>query len=204
LPKYADAVLLGAHDLSTADLFALGSEPNNELHMIGDSQKIIHPEYNQVTMKADFALIILKDSSSKTPVQINTSSSQPFVGEKVYAIGWGVDYDGRFSKTVSSVPLQVELATISMFQQCQQSYTDTSDYSCINFEAMLCAYATGKDACQGDSSGPLITKGRGNPSDPTQHLLQGVVSWGYGCAAGYRGVYSRVSYASKWIKQNNP
>jgi trypsin len=200
--ELVDAVLLGAHDLSTAEVFALGSEPNKELHMIGDSQKITHPEYNEVNLKADFALIILKDPSSKTPVQINTNSSQPSIGEKVYAIGWGVVYESWFSKTVSSVPLEVELATMSMFQ-CQQIYTDISFHSYINFEAMLCAYAPGKDACQGDSGGPLITKGS-NPSDPTQHVLQGVVSWGYGCADGYPGVYSRVSYASEWIQQNIP
>ncbi|TMW50322.1 hypothetical protein DOY81_004599, partial [Sarcophaga bullata] len=55
---------------------------------------------------------------------------------------------------------------------------------------MICAYSIGKDACQMDSGGPLVSGG----------LLVGVVSWGVGCAyTNYPGVYADVAALRSWV-----
>ena len=50
----------------------------------------------------------------------------------------------------------------------------------------ICAADDGKDSCQGDSGGPLVAL------ENNRYALIGVVSYGYGCASRYPGVYTRV------------
>lgn len=54
----------------------------------------------------------------------------------------------------------------------------------------LCYGASGKDSCYGDSGGPLASK----------NILYGIVSFGKSCAV-VSGVYVKVSYYRRWIKQ---
>ncbi|XP_054358370.1 trypsin-2-like [Pongo pygmaeus] len=71
--------------------------------------------------------------------------------------------------------------------ECKASYPGkiTNSMFCVGF------LEGGKDSCQGDSSGPVVSKGK----------LQGVVSWGYGCALNNRpGVYTKVYNYVDWIK----
>ena len=63
---------------------------------------------------------------------------------------------------------------------------------------MICAgkHEGGVDSCQGDSGGPMVCVFQG------KWYLEGVTSWGSGCAsAGRYGVYAYVRYLKSWALQ---
>ena len=73
-----------------------------------------------------------------------------------------------------------------------------SAYSGLVDDSMVCAGPSrgGVDACQGDSGGPLMC------SYNNRWYLEGVVSWGHGCASpGKYGVYSKIRHLSSWIQK---
>lgn len=70
---------------------------------------------------------------------------------------------------------------------CEQSYSNF-----LISSGMVCAgyLDATKDACIGDSGGPLALNGK----------LFGIVSWGIGCATeNHPGVYSYVPKFKDWI-----
>ena len=67
-------------------------------------------------------------------------------------------------------------------------------------ENMICAQAAGRDACKGDSGGPLAVLGQDG-----SYSQIGVVSWGKGCVRqGYPGVYTRLTSLLDWVNQPQP
>ena len=70
---------------------------------------------------------------------------------------------------------------------CRNAYPGliTSRMMCLGF------LEGGKDSCKGDGGGPVVCNG----------VLQGIVSWGYGCAGRNRpGVYTKVCLFNDWIR----
>lgn len=145
---------------------------------------VVHPQANFPDF--DFALIRLDGRSRYTPVAISSRDAQP--GAMATVVGWGDMREG--SNSLSRWLRKVRIPIVSR-SQCRATYG--SDFT----SQMLCAgyRQGGKDACRGDSGGPLIM-GSGRSA-----ALVGVTSWGMGCArAGLYGVYARVYSVLSWIR----
>uniref|UniRef100_A0A8C9TU50 trypsin n=1 Tax=Scleropages formosus TaxID=113540 RepID=A0A8C9TU50_SCLFO len=172
IPAPRLAVHLGEHDLYAEE----GTEQR-----IFVEKAIRHPGYSSSNYDNDIMLIKLKQPAVFNefvhPIPLASSCARP--GEACLVSGWG-----KLNFSVSDL-MCLNLPILSE-SQCRNSYGS------LITDNMLCAgfLEGGKDSCQGDSGGPLVCHGQ----------LQGVVSWGSGCAEpGYPGVYAEVCRYIDWI-----
>uniref|UniRef100_A0A8C5PS28 Peptidase S1 domain-containing protein n=1 Tax=Leptobrachium leishanense TaxID=445787 RepID=A0A8C5PS28_9ANUR len=170
-------VRLGEHNIATNE----GTE-----QFISTSRVIRHASYNSRTLDHDIMLVKLASAATLNSfvraVALPTSCSA--AGTSCLISGWG-----NTSATGSSYPnlLQCLSAPILTAAQCSSAYPGqiTSNMICVGY------LEGGRDSCQGDSGGPVVCNGE----------LQGVVSWGRGCAlSGYPGVYAKVCNYVDWIQ----
>ncbi|XP_069796159.1 trypsin-like [Narcine bancroftii] len=150
-----------------------------------DSEKVIrHPRYNYYTLDNDIMLIKLSKPASlnRNVMAIPLPVDCAYEGEMCLISGWGETKDSA----ISNERLQCLDAPVLSEQVCQDSYPGmiTPSMMCVGY------IEGGKDSCQGDSGGPVVCNG----------VLQGIVSWGYGCAErDYPGVYTKVCQYTQWI-----
>jgi len=165
-------------------------------------EAIRHPGFVESTLKNDLMVLILNGNSTKTPICMKFDYLLT-VQQKLRVLGYGYTELESPSNTL----LQTTVNYISN-KKCQRRFSgwkpnDNDDYygkwRPKITEDMMCAHSkTGKDACDGDSGGPLILSG----DDDTGRgdILVGIVSWGIKCGV-YPGVYSRVSSEVPWIME---
>ena len=185
-------VVIGRHDLDS-----------NNGESIPMKKEIPNPSYNDYTTDSDWMLVVLeRPTTLNVPfIKLNSAGSSPNVGEEVTVMGWGDTTAEDDTSKLSDVLMSVDVNVISN-QDCDDSSGSINGWS-DNYhgqisENMLCARDNGQDSCQGDSGGPLIIQG----ADASSDVQVGVVSWGVGCASkDFPGVYSCVSKAYNWIKQ---
>lgn len=176
-------VVLGKHKLSVQD----GEH-------ISITEVIIHPEYDGAIGSADLALLHLSQPSTRTvlPLDLAVDGDVEMRALQATVIGWG-QYEQGYADALRQVALPFFAHT-----RCQAIYTAGDGASLVN-EGMVCAgYENGgKNACFGDSGGPLMIPSAAAPG----WKQAGIVSWGsWSCgAAQYPNVYTRVSIYQPWI-----
>ncbi|XP_076016882.1 trypsin-3-like isoform X2 [Genypterus blacodes] len=163
-------------------------EPEGTEQFIMSAKFIRHPNYSSRTQDNDIMLIKLsRPASLNSFVRPATLPSQcGRDGTMCLISGWG---SLRPSNEGCEFPHELQCLNAPLL----------SDDTCFNAypfqitENMICAgfLEGGKDSCQGDSGGPMVCDGE----------LQGVVSWGHGCALRKKpGVYAKVCNYVSWIK----
>ncbi|CAM9209603.1 unnamed protein product [Lampetra planeri] len=155
---------------------------------------VLHEYYNPYTFDYDIALLQLKKpwspslSSLVQPVCLPSASHTVTDRHRCWVTGWG--YRTEEDKVLPSVLQKAEVSVLSQ-TECKKSYGPVSP-------RMLCAGVPSgeKDACRGDSGGPLSCQAPGGG----RWFLIGIVSWGAGCGRpNLPGVYTRVNKFTSWI-----
>ncbi|KAJ8376976.1 hypothetical protein SKAU_G00075560 [Synaphobranchus kaupii] len=151
---------------------------------ISSSKVIRNPNYSSWDLDSDIMLIKLRQpatlNSFVQPVALPSSCAP--AGTMCRVSGWGNTMD----PAVDGDSLQCLNIPILSDRDCEASYPG------MITPTMFCAgyLEGGKDSCQGDSGGPVVCNG----------VLQGVVSWGYGCAEkNHPGVYTKVCLFNDWL-----
>jgi len=175
-------VVLGEHNLEI-----------NENEQVIEVSYVRYKDYNTETLNNDFAIIRLRTNAkftqSVSPICLPEANSINYDSRLATVTGWGRLREGG---SWPDILQEVNVNTMTN-SQC----TTNTDYNPGEVTStMICARAPGKDACSGDSGGPLITK------EGSTYTLIGVVSWGFGCArAQAPGVYSRITSQLEWINE---
>ncbi|ANT53643.1 S1 family serine peptidase [Mesorhizobium amorphae] len=198
------------------------------------AEVIVNEGYSEQTMDSDIGLIRLAEPADAPTIKLAREAT-PESG-KTTVIGWGKMQDGTFPTALMVADLDLEPNTTCntgikdiYARDLKAALSDLARrmrYSARGIDAaanaiaadmsdpltgnMICAgTASGeRDACNGDSGGPLFMTGADGP------VQVGVVSWGEGpadgtTACGHKnayGIYTRLANYTGWIeeKMNGP
>ncbi|XP_070592477.1 granzyme A-like [Erythrolamprus reginae] len=175
-------VILGIHS---------EKDPTKQVFIV--KRKIPHPCYDSATKENDIMLLQLNEQAKLNKnvaiVKLPRVYSDLKEGTQCLVAGWGVTKSG--SRKPPDVLQEVDVTVIARNTCNDQKHYDSKPPVTMN---MVCAgdKKGGKDACAGDSGGPLICKGE----------QRGIVSFGRKCGESrYPGVYTLLTHKySNWIK----
>lgn len=159
---------------------------------ISIDQIIIHPNFNNITLDNDLALIRLQHPTAQPFIPIlSRFSPLTQTDTQAIALGWGT-----LSAANEIYPRRLREVDLSIInkQLCVSTQPDVNDN-------MLCAgdELGEKDTCLGDSGGPLIAF---DPVSQSWRLI-GITSWGVGCAQqGAYGIYTHLKNYISFISNN--
>jgi hypothetical protein len=155
------------------------------------AQVIPHEQYNDRTLENDIALIRLSTSiniSTASPIKMITSEDVKYgatdPGVMTWVTGWGLT---QLDPDV--FPRSLQKVQLPIVTNLQASVVWRSIPSTV----IMAGFLDGnKDACNGDSGGPMVVDVLG------EYKLAGLVSWGSSECDTY-GAYTRVSLFGDWI-----
>lgn len=159
----------------------------------------MHPLYQQTPEADRFDVAVLELSRPVSmrahiqPLCLGAGEAGP--GQVARVAGWGATHPTLLTRP--KVLQTTEVVTLEN-KLCEQWHWNAGIKVDIHRE-MVCAghEAGGRDACRGDSGGPLMTQ---DPDTGVWRLV-GVVSAGFSCARpGQPGIYHRISESVSWIK----
>lgn len=192
------------------------------------AEVIVHPGYSETTLDNDIGLLRLAEDADAPVIAVTDADREDGAAT---VIGWGRMDNGYFPATLmeAEIELTANAACNAGMKEIYardldmilQAYAPRLRYSVAAVSDatkeivasmsdpltgnMLCAGTTdgARDACNGDSGGPLFAVEDGKP------VQVGIVSWGEGpmdaeAACGHAnayGVYTRLANYRDWVAQ---
>ena len=158
---------------------------------------VVHPQYNSSNGANDLALLMLAAPLEGATMPIYANNPPP--GTAATVVGWGARTAKAPGGIPGNYPTQLQQVTLPIVpnEVCNQP----TSYGGRILPNLLCAGLPqgGRDACVGDSGGPLMVRLNG------VYRQVGIVSQGDGCAIpGKYGIYTRVANYADWIQQFAP
>jgi len=179
----------------------------------------VDPSYNPVAADYDVAVVTLATPLyTGTPPLDGTTSVAPIAlisgaladvyanpqltpAEPVTVTGWGQTSPQAVGAQDPNANLPQQLQGVQTHliadETCSQDYAPLGPLGIPPLTPrMLCAgeAAGGKDACSGDSGGPMVVDLNTPAAPPSDYVLAGLVDFGAGCGqAGDPGVYVRIA-----------
>lgn len=186
------------HVLSgTVDLSSGGGERIPIIDIIIYREWDEGPWFNQTNYN-DIALLRLSRPASATPIAVADASARPFIvpEQSARVTGWGLTETGEENQQILLF-VEVPIVSNDVCNAPNAHGDNRANTPDPVTPFMLCAgyEAGGRDACGGDSGGPLSMRIADRPT------LIGVVSWGAKTCGGapHYGVYTRVTEYADWI-----
>ncbi|KAL0832288.1 hypothetical protein ABMA28_001731 [Loxostege sticticalis] len=179
------------HEVEASRLSVLvGVYDVNKTHPVGFDVSHVtqHPDFNRYNYDNDIAVLRL---ASPLPDNLYRPACLPddedmLGGADAVVSGWGSTVE---KGPASNIPMKADVQIWAQ-EECAGAGYGRGKVT----PRMLCANAPKRDACTGDSGGPLLL------SQP-HFTIVGIVSWGRGCARqGYPGVYARVDRFLPWLR----
>lgn len=178
-------VLLGTKDLQTV------TAPQSGAIVVPVIDIIPYPAFNPETAEHDIAVVHLGATVPFTPAISPIClplHNTDFINAFVVVAGWGAN---EFQPQ-SDVPVETTLTVVNN-SVCEKHFAQMTQIG----KGMMCALGRHKDACMGDSGGPLMW------NHLSRWYLVGLVSFGKPCRKDSisPGVYTRVNMYLDWIMQ---
>jgi hypothetical protein len=156
------------------------------------SEVIVHESFDSQTLVNDIALLKVADSinfSNAIPVKFTSADDVAngaiIPGVMSWVTGWGLT-----NVSPQVLPTSLQKAQLPIVSNAQASVV----WGTIPSTDIMAGYLNGnKDACNGDSGGPMVVPVLG------EYKLAGIVSWGSTNCNTY-GAYTRVADFENWIR----